>query len=200
MSLHLQAHNLKKNIGLFSGYVWVENEVVSLSALLYLVDSLVMWHMCMEYASINIEWLYDMWMTCILCNVSLFLKQERQRVKIKEKLDKCVKEKLLFFCDILNIPVSKSATKKACIINAFAVCSITENICSANYYCCIFQFAGWALCEVIRLPGISSQYNWFFACWEGTGTADPAFAASSFFTVPLFVMTLVHLNHMFIVM
>ncbi|XP_015164278.1 protein DEK-like isoform X3 [Solanum tuberosum] len=59
-----KAHNLKKNIGLFSGYVWVENE------------------------------------------------QERQRVKIKEKLDKCVKEKLLFFCDILNIPVSKSATKK----------------------------------------------------------------------------------------
>ncbi|XP_015164277.1 protein DEK-like isoform X2 [Solanum tuberosum] len=58
-----KAHNLKKNIGLFSGYVWVENE-------------------------------------------------ERQRVKIKEKLDKCVKEKLLFFCDILNIPVSKSATKK----------------------------------------------------------------------------------------
>uniref|UniRef100_A0A3Q7GYU2 DEK-C domain-containing protein n=2 Tax=Solanum lycopersicum TaxID=4081 RepID=A0A3Q7GYU2_SOLLC len=58
-----KAHNLKKNIGLFSGYVWVENE-------------------------------------------------EKQRAKIKEKLDKCVKEKLLVFCDILNIPVSKSATKK----------------------------------------------------------------------------------------
>ncbi|WMV35555.1 hypothetical protein MTR67_028940 [Solanum verrucosum] len=72
-----KAHNLKKNIGLFSGYVWVENE-------------------------------------------------ERQRVKIKEKLDKCVKEKLLFFCDILNIPVSKSATKKACIINVFVVCSIKK--------------------------------------------------------------------------
>ncbi|XP_055830665.1 DEK domain-containing chromatin-associated protein 1-like isoform X3 [Solanum dulcamara] len=59
-----KAHNLKKNIGLFSGYVWVENE------------------------------------------------QEKQRAKIKEKLDKCVKEKLLFFCDILNIPVSRSAAKK----------------------------------------------------------------------------------------
>ncbi|XP_055830663.1 DEK domain-containing chromatin-associated protein 1-like isoform X2 [Solanum dulcamara] len=58
-----KAHNLKKNIGLFSGYVWVENE-------------------------------------------------EKQRAKIKEKLDKCVKEKLLFFCDILNIPVSRSAAKK----------------------------------------------------------------------------------------
>ncbi|MCD7464129.1 hypothetical protein HAX54_052173, partial [Datura stramonium] len=58
-----KAHNLKKNIGQFSGYVWVENE-------------------------------------------------EKQRAKIKEKLDKCVKEKLLFFCDILNIPVSRSAAKK----------------------------------------------------------------------------------------
>ncbi|KAG5602589.1 hypothetical protein H5410_033959 [Solanum commersonii] len=72
-----KTHNLKKNIGLFSGYVWVENE-------------------------------------------------GKQRVKIKEKLDKCVKEKLLFFCDILNIPVSKSATKKACIINVFGVCSIKK--------------------------------------------------------------------------
>lgn len=58
-----KAHNLKKNIGQFSGFVWVENE-------------------------------------------------EKQRAKIKEKLDKCVKERLLFFCDILNIPVSKSAAKK----------------------------------------------------------------------------------------
>ncbi|XP_033514137.1 DEK domain-containing chromatin-associated protein 1-like isoform X5 [Nicotiana tomentosiformis] len=59
-----KAHNLKKNIGQFSGYVWVENE------------------------------------------------QEKHRSKVKEKLDKCVKEKLLVFCDILNIPVSRSAAKK----------------------------------------------------------------------------------------
>ncbi|XP_047269937.1 DEK domain-containing chromatin-associated protein 1 isoform X3 [Capsicum annuum] len=58
-----KAHSLKKNIGQFSGYVWIENE-------------------------------------------------EKQRAKIKEKLDKCVKEKLLVFCDILNIPVSRSASKK----------------------------------------------------------------------------------------
>nr|XP_016515202.1 PREDICTED: protein DEK-like [Nicotiana tabacum] len=58
-----KAHNLKKNIGQFSGYVWVENE-------------------------------------------------EKHRSKVKEKLDKCVKEKLLVFCDILNIPVSRSAAKK----------------------------------------------------------------------------------------
>ncbi|XP_057517235.1 DEK domain-containing chromatin-associated protein 1-like isoform X2 [Amaranthus tricolor] len=58
-----KAHNLKKDIGQFSGFVWVDNE-------------------------------------------------EKQRAKTKEKLDKCVKEKLLDFCDLLNIPINKSSTKK----------------------------------------------------------------------------------------
>ncbi|KAK2984702.1 hypothetical protein RJ640_014039 [Escallonia rubra] len=55
-----KAHSLKKNIGLFSGFVWVENE-------------------------------------------------EKQRAKVKEKLDKCIKEKLLDFCDLLNIQEDLSA-------------------------------------------------------------------------------------------
>ncbi|XP_073018161.1 DEK domain-containing chromatin-associated protein 1-like isoform X1 [Primulina eburnea] len=38
--------------------------------------------------------------------------QEKQRAKVKEKLDKCVKEKLLDFCDVLNIPVNKATVKK----------------------------------------------------------------------------------------
>lgn len=38
--------------------------------------------------------------------------QEKQRAKIKEKLDKCVKEKLLDFCDVLNIPINKAAVRK----------------------------------------------------------------------------------------
>ncbi|XP_057517236.1 DEK domain-containing chromatin-associated protein 1-like isoform X3 [Amaranthus tricolor] len=38
--------------------------------------------------------------------------KEKQRAKTKEKLDKCVKEKLLDFCDLLNIPINKSSTKK----------------------------------------------------------------------------------------
>ncbi|XP_073525551.1 uncharacterized protein [Phyllobates terribilis] len=59
----IHVHNLKKDIGLFSGFVWVENE-------------------------------------------------EKQRAKVKEKIDKCVKEKLLDFCDVLNIPVNKSSSKK----------------------------------------------------------------------------------------
>ncbi|XP_061342849.1 DEK domain-containing chromatin-associated protein 1-like isoform X1 [Gastrolobium bilobum] len=58
-----KAHNLKRNIGQFSGYVWTENE-------------------------------------------------EKQRAKVKERIDKCVKEKLMDFCDILNIPINKTNVKK----------------------------------------------------------------------------------------
>ncbi|KAG5031897.1 hypothetical protein JHK85_015879 [Glycine max] len=58
-----KAHNLKRNIGQFSGYVWTENE-------------------------------------------------DKQRAKIKEKIDKFVKEKLLDFCDVLNIQVNKTNVKK----------------------------------------------------------------------------------------
>lgn len=58
-----KVHNLKKNIGLFSGFVWADNE-------------------------------------------------GKQRAKFKEKLDKCVKEKMLDFCDVLNIPVNKATIKK----------------------------------------------------------------------------------------
>ncbi|KAK7318300.1 hypothetical protein RJT34_02999 [Clitoria ternatea] len=58
-----KAYNIKRNIGLFSGYVWTENE-------------------------------------------------EKQRAKIKERIDKCVKEKLVDFCDVLNIPINKSSMKK----------------------------------------------------------------------------------------
>ncbi|KAL5188723.1 11-beta-hydroxysteroid dehydrogenase 1B [Glycine soja] len=58
-----KVHHLKRNIGLFSGYVWTENE-------------------------------------------------EKQRVKIKEKIDKCVKEKLVDFCNVLNIPINKTSKKK----------------------------------------------------------------------------------------
>ncbi|TQE08862.1 hypothetical protein C1H46_005476 [Malus baccata] len=37
--------------------------------------------------------------------------QEKHRARVKEKIDKCVKEKLMDFCDLLNIPV-KGTTKK----------------------------------------------------------------------------------------
>jgi len=38
--------------------------------------------------------------------------QEKQKAKVREKLDKCVKEKLMDFCDVLNIPINRSVVKK----------------------------------------------------------------------------------------
>ncbi|XP_010270234.1 PREDICTED: DNA ligase 1 [Nelumbo nucifera] len=42
--------------------------------------------------------------------------EEKQKLKIKEKLDKCVKEKLLEFCDVLDIHVAKATTRKEDIV------------------------------------------------------------------------------------
>ncbi|KAK6149406.1 hypothetical protein DH2020_016931 [Rehmannia glutinosa] len=38
--------------------------------------------------------------------------EEKQMIKVKEKLDKCVKEKLLEFCDVLDVPIAKANTRK----------------------------------------------------------------------------------------
>ncbi|KAL0792202.1 hypothetical protein Bca101_063579 [Brassica carinata] len=38
--------------------------------------------------------------------------EEKLRGRVKEKLDKCIKEKLIFFCDVLDIPINRSNTKK----------------------------------------------------------------------------------------
>ncbi|XP_055807144.1 DEK domain-containing chromatin-associated protein 4-like [Solanum dulcamara] len=38
--------------------------------------------------------------------------EEKQKMKVKEKLDKCVKEKLLELCDLLDIPVGKATSRK----------------------------------------------------------------------------------------
>ncbi|CAA3019972.1 DNA ligase 1-like isoform X1 [Olea europaea subsp. europaea] len=42
--------------------------------------------------------------------------EEKQMRKLKEKLDKCVKEKLVEVCDVLDISISKSTTRKEDII------------------------------------------------------------------------------------
>ncbi|MQL80654.1 hypothetical protein Taro_013092, partial [Colocasia esculenta] len=50
-----------------------------------------------------------------ICQFSGFIwteSEEKQRTKVKEKLDKCLKDKLLDFCDILDIPVSRAKAKK----------------------------------------------------------------------------------------
>ncbi|KAL3821120.1 hypothetical protein ACJIZ3_007025 [Penstemon smallii] len=46
--------------------------------------------------------------------------EEKQMIKVKEKLEKCMKEKLVKFCDVLDIPISKSSTKKEDIIAKLA--------------------------------------------------------------------------------
>ncbi|CAI8599064.1 unnamed protein product [Vicia faba] len=38
--------------------------------------------------------------------------EEKQRIKIKDRIDKFVKEKLADFCDVLNIPISKTGSRK----------------------------------------------------------------------------------------
>ncbi|KAG2327896.1 hypothetical protein Bca4012_036934 [Brassica carinata] len=38
--------------------------------------------------------------------------EEKQRAKTKEKIEKCVKDKLIDFCDVLDIPINKSNVKK----------------------------------------------------------------------------------------
>lgn len=48
----------------------------------------------------------------IFITLALPYLQEKQRAKVKEKLDKCVKDKLLEFCDVLDIPVVKTAARK----------------------------------------------------------------------------------------
>ena len=46
-----------------------------------------------------------------------FSQQEKHRAKIREKLDQCVKEKLTDFCDLVNVQISKTFTKKASVAN-----------------------------------------------------------------------------------
>ncbi|CAN7125858.1 unnamed protein product [Brassica rapa subsp. narinosa] len=51
--------------------------------------------------------------------------EEKQRAKVKEKLDKCIKEKLIFFCDVLDIPINRSHIKKVKV--AFKVLEFLES-------------------------------------------------------------------------
>ncbi|KAG2410741.1 uncharacterized protein HKW66_Vig0014060 [Vigna angularis] len=68
---------VKRNIGLFSGYVWTDNE-------------------------------------------------EKLKAKTKEKIEKCAKEKLVDFCNVLNIPINKTTMKKVKVyLTFFHPCIVT---------------------------------------------------------------------------
>lgn len=56
--------------------------------------------------------------------------QEKQQMKVKEKFDKCNKEKLLEFCDVLDIPVAKATTRKVCCFSIAYVLFIDEINCT----------------------------------------------------------------------
>ncbi|TYH21691.1 hypothetical protein ES288_A04G065800v1 [Gossypium darwinii] len=38
--------------------------------------------------------------------------QEKQKARVREKIDKCVKEKLVDLCDLLNIPFMRTSVRK----------------------------------------------------------------------------------------
>lgn len=44
--------------------------------------------------------------------VSSMCRQDKERAKLKEKLDKYVKDKLLDLCDVFDIPDSKPSSRK----------------------------------------------------------------------------------------
>ena len=58
-------------------------------------------------------------------------------IKVKEKFDKCNKEKLLEFCDLLDIPVAKATTRKVCwfcIVDALVVGEILITFWELIFY------------------------------------------------------------------
>ncbi|KAI9124160.1 hypothetical protein K1719_005460 [Acacia pycnantha] len=44
--------------------------------------------------------------------IQKFYAEDKHRAKVKEKLDMCVKGKLVDFCDLLNISISRESVKK----------------------------------------------------------------------------------------
>ena len=71
-------------------------------------------------------------------NQIYLLLQEKQKLKVKEKLDKYNKEKLLEFCDLFDMPIGKTSAKKVCLVfisffhNFFLITLIKYYVCTAN--------------------------------------------------------------------
>lgn len=133
----MQSHSLKRNIVQFSGYVWAENEVIYVLcsvtpfiAFAFLCKIIFYNHGFNIILIATFLWSLLVFHTTPYCifpftNINIYihghnissslffcLQQEKQRIRVKEKLDKCVKEKLMDFCDVLNIQINKAGTKK----------------------------------------------------------------------------------------
>lgn len=96
----MQVQTLKRNIGQFSGFVWSEQEVTKKN-----IHHLV--NRCLVPGTRSAFVLREL---CVC--FTMFFQEEKQRAKTKEKIDKCVKDKLIDFCDVLDIPINKSNVKK----------------------------------------------------------------------------------------
>ena len=86
-------------------YIFCTNPIIALlSALLYCLNGLTFFlQLCLDYLGFVCCW------SCLPC--LCYVHQEKQRNRIKEKLEKFNKEKLLDFCEVLDINV-KVTTKK----------------------------------------------------------------------------------------
>jgi len=72
---------------------------------------------------------------------------------VKEKIDKCVKEKLMDFCDVLNIPISRSGVKKVSCDRMILV-TVSYNLSVAYHFISLSVISGRTLCEVTGVFGI----------------------------------------------
>lgn len=75
--------------------------------------------------------------------------QEKQMMKLKEKLDKFVKEKLVEFCDVLDIPISKANTRKVCRYLFTSEFARKFSITIQHIACTFLDLRIFLLCDVL---------------------------------------------------
>ena len=93
----------------------------------------------------------------LFCPFFLSFQQEKQKAKVKEKIDKCVKERLVDFCDLLNIPITRATARKVSKKYTMYRC-----LCS-NFACLFgnnsFHFSGGTFCQIVGISGVPPCYN-----------------------------------------
>lgn len=161
---HTSSLNLLALIVILEGLVLLlgcnnlENRTILTSLTVSCISEVVFWS------------LFDLVLTVLYTVVCLFVswQQEKQRSKVKEKLDKCVKEKLLDFCDVLNVPIHKTG-KKASVHKQhslkFIPCA-TLLILQSPFP---NMLSGRNCSKTVGVFGISTCYNGYLACWQGEG-------------------------------
>lgn len=93
--------------------------------------------------------------------------EEKQRARTKEKLDKCIKEKLVFFCDVLDIPINRSHIKKVSDKKIWFV-YLFQLLLYSKHPCLIIS--GRSSCQSAWIFGISQGNKRCYTCWSRKGT------------------------------